>query len=704
MAQTILATLADVASRPANQQVANYTLVLTDAGKAVEGNAASALSFTVPPNSSVAYPTGTIIEVVQLGAGAVTLVPGSGVTITGDTVTPGQGGSLLLRKTATNAWFSAIASLRSGTYAGTPNGVPMVAATRVPGEYVLTDYGTVDVTGVANSNAAWAAAVAAWYAGGGGTIKLPAGRVLVTTQTIVPSGNPIASDATTQPPLTIKGVGGHYSGQNTLGSGGSRLILTYQGAGDANPMDAQIVTRGLGVLTFDNLVLQDTAVGTNTPFCSTTNTTIKTVNGCAFLGADIGTACKKDAFILGGTMKHPGVAADYDDPNSAFQGYGTSIKDGYYNRIRRSVYGRAYCNHTVIADNMMDKDCGTNLVGGACVEFDGSTDLEAAGAADADYAYANVVTGNYFHWVGGYYYQVKLRQASRTFVGFNGGSDPGPNHVALVRCESVTDNSGVVRASFDNEIVCNYDQHSSHLSEDAGSAGKNYLIAGGTTEGTVIPGNVNLLGNLNPIKIGAATFSGSLIFTKSPSLRWTIPTWVSGAALTIDDADGNTWFSVPINAAGAWEARGALTLRGNAVGAPAGTTTLTIGNNSTASEALLKLNAPTGQVNRIVYSRAGVDSWWIYDANSTPLYFRDQVNGVMQLTVVPGAGTAGRVEVGGECRILGALGHRGTTVGFNNTAPIAKRGATADATDLATVITLANALKADLVAYGLKVA
>lgn len=109
-------------TRLANQQVGNYTLVLTDAGKAVEGNSASALSVTVPPNSSVAYPTGTIIEVVQVGAGAVTLVAGAGVTITGDTATPGQGGSLLLRKTGADAWFSAIASVRSGTYVEVPEG------------------------------------------------------------------------------------------------------------------------------------------------------------------------------------------------------------------------------------------------------------------------------------------------------------------------------------------------------------------------------------------------------------------------------------------------------------------------------------------------------------------------------------------------------------------------------------------------------
>lgn len=110
-------------TRAANQQVANYTLVLSDAGKAVEGNAAGALSFTIPPNASAAFPTGTIIEVVQVGAGAVTLVPGSGVTITGDTVTPAQGGSLLLRKTASNAWFSAITSVRSGTFVATTGAV-----------------------------------------------------------------------------------------------------------------------------------------------------------------------------------------------------------------------------------------------------------------------------------------------------------------------------------------------------------------------------------------------------------------------------------------------------------------------------------------------------------------------------------------------------------------------------------------------------
>jgi hypothetical protein len=115
--------------RIANAQTTDYTLALGDLGKAVDVNAATAKAVTVPPNSAVAYPLGALIEVHQVGAGTVSLTPGVGVTITGDTVTPGEGGSLLLRKTGTNAWFSAISSVRSGTYGETQvPGVPMVAA------------------------------------------------------------------------------------------------------------------------------------------------------------------------------------------------------------------------------------------------------------------------------------------------------------------------------------------------------------------------------------------------------------------------------------------------------------------------------------------------------------------------------------------------------------------------------------------------
>jgi hypothetical protein len=64
-----------------NQQVASYTLVLADDGKLVELNSASGINLTVPPYSSVPFPVGTQITIVQTGAGQVTVVQGSGVTV-----------------------------------------------------------------------------------------------------------------------------------------------------------------------------------------------------------------------------------------------------------------------------------------------------------------------------------------------------------------------------------------------------------------------------------------------------------------------------------------------------------------------------------------------------------------------------------------------------------------------------------------------
>lgn len=62
-------------------KTASYVLVLGDAGFTIEMNVASANTLTVPPNSSVAFPVNTRIDLVQLGAGQTTVVAGAGVTI-----------------------------------------------------------------------------------------------------------------------------------------------------------------------------------------------------------------------------------------------------------------------------------------------------------------------------------------------------------------------------------------------------------------------------------------------------------------------------------------------------------------------------------------------------------------------------------------------------------------------------------------------
>jgi hypothetical protein len=60
------------------------TLALTDENDFVYVNSSSALTFTIPPNSSVAFPVGTEIHFMRYGTGEVSLAPGSGVTLLSD--------------------------------------------------------------------------------------------------------------------------------------------------------------------------------------------------------------------------------------------------------------------------------------------------------------------------------------------------------------------------------------------------------------------------------------------------------------------------------------------------------------------------------------------------------------------------------------------------------------------------------------------
>ena len=60
-----------------------YTLVIGDAGNIVTMTNGSASVVTVPPNSAVAFPIGTQVKIVTLGAGGVTPTAGAGVTVLG---------------------------------------------------------------------------------------------------------------------------------------------------------------------------------------------------------------------------------------------------------------------------------------------------------------------------------------------------------------------------------------------------------------------------------------------------------------------------------------------------------------------------------------------------------------------------------------------------------------------------------------------
>lgn len=83
-----------------------YTFNLTDTGKLVTFNNAAAVTVTIPQNSSIAFPIGTQIDLVQIGAGKVTL-GGTGVTINSKNSNKSlsaQWAAATLIKTATDTW------------------------------------------------------------------------------------------------------------------------------------------------------------------------------------------------------------------------------------------------------------------------------------------------------------------------------------------------------------------------------------------------------------------------------------------------------------------------------------------------------------------------------------------------------------------------------------------------------------------------
>lgn len=96
-------------------QTDSYTLVLADAGKLVEMGKATAQTLTIPLNSSVAFPTGTKIDVIQTGAGETTIAGASGVTVNSEGAKlklNAQWAAATLIKRATDTWV-VIGSLKA---------------------------------------------------------------------------------------------------------------------------------------------------------------------------------------------------------------------------------------------------------------------------------------------------------------------------------------------------------------------------------------------------------------------------------------------------------------------------------------------------------------------------------------------------------------------------------------------------------------
>ena len=102
--------IADVrlAAKTFVRKTSTYAPVLSDAGKVIEMNVGVANDVVISQNADVPWDIGTVMEIVQRGAGTTTVVPGSGVTILsrgGLMSCYGQYSHIFLEKVGTDEWY-----------------------------------------------------------------------------------------------------------------------------------------------------------------------------------------------------------------------------------------------------------------------------------------------------------------------------------------------------------------------------------------------------------------------------------------------------------------------------------------------------------------------------------------------------------------------------------------------------------------------
>lgn len=310
--------------------------------------------------------------------------------------------------------------------------------------------------------------------------------VLNAPGTVVLSSAQITFPNTGTPPkqrsLRITGLGGSHNGQGGAPYGGTQLDLQWVGGAGVG----KIETHGLGLLVLEHMTLMDTADGT-TDFIHTTGTTIDVSNGVEFYGktaANVGTSTfpVQDAIVLGGT----GTTLD-NSATGPYQGYGSRVQGCHFNRVRRAVYCRTYCNGVSIRDNTVWVSCGADSTAAAFEVLGGG------GNSDAGL----LVVGNIIE-MSNYVYGVKLASAQNGNFGPNGFFDPAGGNlgcyyvdaaalfntfVAGYHSDSVPFVAGDATAKAGSTIINGHQSQHSNFGQPVDFANQTYFKSGSTWSG-----------------------------------------------------------------------------------------------------------------------------------------------------------------------------------------------------------------------------
>lgn len=104
--------------RTENGKTASYILELVDRNRVVAFTGSSPQTVTIPPDSSVNFPIGSVVYIGRFGSGTLTLAGGSGVTVT-RTGSFSQSEEIYVRKRASNSWVTVDSPQRASGGGGT---------------------------------------------------------------------------------------------------------------------------------------------------------------------------------------------------------------------------------------------------------------------------------------------------------------------------------------------------------------------------------------------------------------------------------------------------------------------------------------------------------------------------------------------------------------------------------------------------------
>ena len=209
-----------------------YSFVAADFTKLVTLSNASPVAVTLPLESSVPWPTGTQLRLLNQGAGLVTVAGAVGVTINGTPLTLTQYKGATLIKTGTNTWtFVPFASGSAAAVISSTTGSPTITTDAGATVYKFTGDGTfvVGTAGVARVLLVGAGSGAYGSVGLGGgaggmqdvsALYLPAGTYTVKVGAGTASGtaNGTAGDSYIDGLLGSLGGGGFTASAPTIGA------------------------------------------------------------------------------------------------------------------------------------------------------------------------------------------------------------------------------------------------------------------------------------------------------------------------------------------------------------------------------------------------------------------------------------------------------------------------------------------------------